>query len=284
MIKRLLRLVGMALAGCAAFAVVGYAVVYVLSERILRHTYPVPSIAISIPADPASIVEGRRLATIRGCFGGCHGRQADGIVMFDEPMIGRVVAPNLTAAVRQYSDAQLAVLIRHGLWPDGRSTIVMPSDAFVALNDEDLARIIAFLKSLPAAAGPGPGISMGPLGRIGLTSGKFKLSARLIAETIPPPEATGEQAAFGRYLARSICAHCHGTNLRGDSNPDFVSPDLQVVAGYSAGSFARLLRKGVALGGRELPTMSPWSRKHLSYLTDAEISALYSYLHTMPAA
>ena len=40
---------------------------------------------------------------------------------------------------------------------------------------------------------------------------------------------------------------------------------------------------GVALGGRNLETMSPVARDHLSRLTDAEIAALYAYLHTMPA-
>jgi mono/diheme cytochrome c family protein len=202
--------------------------------------------------------------------------------MFDEPMIGRVVAPNLTAAVRKYSDAELAVIIRNGVRPGGRSTIAMPSDVFVGLTDEDLGRIISFLKTLPAVAGPGPSLSLGPLGRIGVAFGKFKTAAQLIAETVPLPDATNEEAAYGRYLARTSCAQCHGTSLRGTSNPDFTSPTLQVVAAYSPETFAQLLRTGVALGGRNLRTMSPWARQHLSHLTDSEIAALYSYLHTMP--
>ena len=160
--KRLLRWIGVALGSVAGLGIVAYAVVYVLSERVLRHTYAIPTVAISIPTDPASIIEGRRLATIHGCFGGCHGRQAEGAVMFDEPMIARFVAPNLTAAVRKYSDAELAVIIRNGVRPDGRSMFVMPSEVFVVLTDEDLSRIIAFLKSLPAVEGPGPSVSLGP--------------------------------------------------------------------------------------------------------------------------
>ncbi len=282
MMKRLLRWTGIALAGLAALAIIAYAVVYILSERILRHTYEVPSVAISVPTDPASIIEGRRLATIRGCFGGCHGKEVEGVVMFDEPMIGRVVAPNLTAAVRKYSDSELVGIIRNGVRPGGQSMMVMPAEEFVLLTDEDLGRIIAFLKSLPAIEGPGPSVSLGPLGRIGVAVGQFKPVAELIAETVPPPDATSEGAAYGRYLARTTCASCHGTSLRGDSNPDFTSPSLQLVAAYSAESFARLMREGVALGGRNLGTMSPWARQHLSYLTDSEIAALYTYLHTMP--
>ncbi len=172
--KRLLRWIGAVLGGVAGLAIVGCVVAYALSERVLQHIYQVPAVAISIPTDPASIGEGRRLATIRGCVGGCHGKQAEGVVMFDEPMIGRIVAPNLTAAVRKYSDAELAVIIRNGVRPTGRSMMVMPAEAFVLLTDEDLGRIIAFLKSLPAVDGPGPSVSMGPLGRIGVAAGQFK--------------------------------------------------------------------------------------------------------------
>ena len=282
--KRLLRWIGIALGTLVGLCIVAYAVVYVLSERILRRTYEVPTVALSIPTDPASIVEGRRLATIHSCFGGCHGKQGEGVVIFDEPMIARVVAPNLTAAVRKYSVAELVGVIRNGVRPGGRSMMVMPSEAFVGLTDEDLGRIIAFLKSLPAVTGPDPSVSLGPVGRVGVATGKFKTVAQLIAETVPPPVATSEEAAYGRYLARTTCSPCHGTSLGGDSNPDFTSPSLRVVAAYSPESFAQLLRTGVPLGGRKLATMGPKARDNLSHLTDAEIAALYSYLHAMPEA
>ena len=282
--KRLLRWIGVGSGSVAGLAIAAYAVVYVLSERVLQHTYAPPAVEISIPTDSASTTEGRRLATVHGCLGGCHGKRAQGTVMFDQPMIGRIVAPNLTAAVRKYSDAELATIVRNGVRPGGRSLVVMPAEAYVLLTDDDLGRIIAFLRSLPAVEGPGPSVSLGPLGRIGVASGQFKPVVELIAETIPPPEATSEEDARGRYLARTTCAACHGTSLGGASNPDFTSPSLRVVAAYSPEAFTKLMREGVALGGRNLRTMSPWARQLLSQLTDSEIAALYSYLHTMPEA
>ena len=281
--KRLFRWAGIALAGLAGLLVVGYAVVYMLSERVLHHAYPIAAVAISVPTDAAAIAEGRRLVTLRGCLG-CHGKQGEGAVLLDDPLLARLVAPNLTTAVRKYSDSELAVIIRNGLRPDGRSMLVMPSSAFVGLTDEDLGRIIAFLRTLPAVPAAGPSTSPGPIGRIGLATGKFKLEAQLIAETIPPPEATNPSAAHGRYLARTICAHCHGSSLLGDSNPEFTSPTLRVVAAYSPEAFAQLMRTGVALGGRNLTTMTPEARYHLSQLTDTEIADLYAYLHNMPDA
>ena len=50
-------------------------------------------------------------------------------MLFDQPIIGRIVAPDLTAAVRRYSDSELAVIVRHGLRPDGRSVMVNAAHA-----------------------------------------------------------------------------------------------------------------------------------------------------------
>ena len=279
--KRLLRWLGIAVGSVILLAIVAYAVVYVLSEQALRHKYPLPPIALSIPSDPESVKEGQRLAAVRGCLPGCHGRNGEGEVMFDQPMIARITAPNLPAAAKKYGNNELAAIIRHGVRPDGRSMLVMPSQTYAALTEQDLGRIIAFLKSLPAVPGPGPAISAGPMGRLGLAMGKFKMAAQHIAETVPPPTATGEAAMRGRYLAQTICSECHGTSLRGDSNPSFTSPDLRMTKAYSPEAFARLMRTGIAIGDRTLGVMTTQSKNNLSHLTDAEIAALYSYLHSL---
>jgi cytochrome c553 len=280
--KRLFRWIGIALLTVAALGVIGLGVIYVLSERVLARTYGIPPAAVRIPADPGELPEGQRLATVHGCLNSCHGKQGEGTVMFDQPIIGRIVAPNLTSAVRRYSDAQLVAIIRHGLRPDGHSVVVMPAQESSALTDLDLGHILAYLKSLPAIDGLGPSIALGPVGRLGFVSGQFRTAAQLIAVAVPPPEAEGDEAVFGRYLARSTCSECHGTDLRGDSNPDFTSPSLQVVAAYTPEAFKELLRTGVPLGGRTLPTMGRIARANLALLTDVEIAALYSYLHALP--
>ena len=212
---------------------------------------------------------------------GCHGKRAAGGVMFNKPLIARIIAPNLTTLAKRYSDAQFSIAVRHGLHQDGRSLVVMPAEAFSALSDEDLGRILNFLRSLPSAPGPEGGVTVGPLGRLGVASGKLKTIAQLIEESRPLPQGANEQQSFGRYLAQTTCASCHGTDLRGTSNPDFTSPDLRVVAAYPAEAFTQLLRTGTALGGRKLGTMSAYARNNLSHLTDAEIAALHSYLHTL---
>jgi mono/diheme cytochrome c family protein len=280
--KRALRWIGIALAGLVGLALLAYAVVYFLSERALQRKYPVPAVALSIPSDPESIKEGERLATVRGCFPGCHGKKGEGAVMFDEPIVARIVAPNLSAAAKKYSGPELAGILRNGVRPDGRSMLVMPSQTYAALSDQDLARIVAYLKSLPEIPGPGASISPGPIGRLGLTIGKFKVAAQHILDDAPPPPAKSEDGKQGRYLAQTICSECHGSALQGDANPSFTSPGMRVVMAYSPEAFTRLLRTGIAVGERTVGEMTTQSKNNLSHLTDAEIAALYGYLRSLP--
>lgn len=282
--KRLLRWLGIGLGILVGLLIVVYAVTFVLSWRVLRHAYEIPRVALTVPTDPASIAEGRRLATVHGCLGACHGKQGEGSLMIDEPMMARIVAPDLTAAVRNYSAAELAAIVRNGVRPDGTSLLVMPSEVFAPLTDQDLGAVVAYFKSVPPAAGPGRRISLGPIGQFAVGVGMAPLAAQLIAKALPPPEATTAEAVRGRYLARTICAGCHGTNLRGASEQS-TSPDLRIVAAYPPEAFTQLLRTGVALGERKLTgEMGEIARNNLHLLTDAEIADLYSYLHTLPEA
>lgn len=281
---RILIWLGTVLIGLLVLAVIGVGIIWFLSEREIKKTWEIPQVSITVPTDRASIAEGKRLATIRSCYDGCHGKTIEGGVMFDQPRIARITAPNLTASVRRLTDAQLAVAIRNGVWPDGRSMFVMPSEAFVELTDDDIARTIAFLRSVPPVDGPDARVEPGPLGRVGVVSGRFKTAARLISETPKLPRGEDELAERGRYLARSVCGECHGAHLRGATTPEYTAPSLQTVAAYSQAEFAHLLRKGKAPGERELPLMGPVSRRNLALLTDGEIDALYAYLRKLPAA
>lgn len=272
------KILGWGLAGLVLLVGVGIAAVYIASERKLRQAWPVPAVSIAVPTDAASIAEGKRLATLRGCWGACHGKAGEGSVMFDQPMIARITAPNLTLAAAQYDAGQLAAIIRNGVRPDGQSMVVMPSEAWVGVSDEDLGKIVAFLKSLPRDERVPPETRFGPLGRIGLATGKFKTAAQLIADARPAAPAKSEATKPGHYLATTICTQCHGTNLMGWETPSFAAPGLVMVLAYSLPEFTALMREGRAVGGRELAMMGPYSRRHYSVLTDEEISALYGYL------
>ena len=277
--RRAIRFAGMALLLLLALLLVAYGVIHVLSNRAVQRRYPVPLVTIAVPTDAASIAEGERLATVRGCYLACHGTQGVGDAMLDDFMLGTVNAPNLYQAAQKYSDSELADLIRFGVRPDGQGVLVMPSQTFHGLNDQDLGRIIAFLRSLPASSGPARREQLGPVLEAAFALGKIKTAPEQIKVTMPLPPAPSQAAELGRYVATTSCTECHGNALEGTSNPDFTSPDLHIVRGYSEADFKKLMREGVALGNRQVGLMSVIAKLDLSHLTDAEIDSLYSYLH-----
>jgi cytochrome c553 len=282
--RRLLRLAGVSSIVLLALLVVAYGVIYLQSNRVIDRRYPVPRVALVVPSDAASIAEGERLATVRGCYLACHGPKAVGDVLIDSPLLGTINAPNLYQAAHTYSDAELAALIRYGVRPDGHGVLGMPSQTFHGLSDQDLGRIIAFLRSLPPSSGETRRVTLGPVLRIGFVTGRFKSAPAQIAELAPLPPATSTASESGRYLAQTICTECHGNALQGDSNPDFTSPDLRVVAAYGEADFKKLLREGIAIGDRQVGLMSEIAALDLSHLTDAEIDSLYLYLHDLTPA
>lgn len=275
--RRLLRWIRNAMIALAAGIVIGLAVVYLLSERVVRRTYSESMAAIAVPTDAASIAEGERLSWIRGCHG-CHGADLSGKYFEDDLLIGRIVAPSLTRAARKYSDPELARIIRRGVRPDGRSVLAMPSEMFAPLTDEDLGRILAYLRTVPEGPGLAPEVSLGPMARLGLVTGQYAPAAVWVrvADSLGAAGAfpTGDAPlANGAYLARTACTECHGLDLNGD-----FGPNLQVAAGYSREAFAHFFETGEAAGGRKLELMSQVVRSRFRHFTDDEESALYAYL------
>ena len=57
----------------------------------------------------------------------------------------------------------------------------MPSEAYQFLTDAETAALIAYIRSLPAKAPDRPERSIGPLGRLGVATGKFERTPQLVA-------------------------------------------------------------------------------------------------------
>ena len=260
-----------------ALVLLAAATMYALSERIVRRTYEEALVTIPIPGDSSSIADGSRLAWIHGCRG-CHTETLAGQNFADDFLIGRIVAPNLTASAQQYSDPELVRIIRRGVRPDGRSVLAMPSEMFAPLTDADIGKIIAYIRSLPPVPGFPRDIALGPRAWLGLVTGQYHPAAVLVGQadslTASGYFPTGGEAhADGAYLARTACSECHGVTLRGD-----FGPDLRIAAGYTPEQFAHFFKTGEALGGRETKMMSGVARERFSYFTDAEVAAVYGYL------
>ena len=279
--RRLLRWARNVLVALVAIVLVAYGAIYFVSQRTLRRTYGEPLVSLTLPTDSPSIAEGKRLAQLRGCSGGCHGHEIEGETFLDDPLLAHIVAPNLTEAVRRYSDADLGRIIRRGVRPDSHTVVVMPAEMFSMLTDADLAKIIAYLRSVPRMPGPLPEVRLGPLARLGIVLKQYEPAVALVHRadslnaTYPRP---GDSTAPGAYLARTSCTECHGVQLTGSDVGGTKTPDLKIAARYSSDAFTRLMRTGKGLGDRELGMMSEVARSRFTHFTDGEIAALRTYL------
>jgi mono/diheme cytochrome c family protein len=164
--------------------------------------------------------------------------------------------------------------------PDGRGVYFMPSEMFRHLSDEDLARIIAYVRSVPQANGTLEKTEFRPLGRMIVAMGDFNSAAREIEE-LPPPSTSFDPAdpvSHGRYLVMNFCSECHGQDLEG--RPVAKSPSLTVAKSYSLDQFSRLMHDGVGTGERTFELMTPTSKARFSHLRRDEISAMHAYLQS----
>ena len=265
--------------GIAVLIVLVVSGVYAGSEVIFRRHYT--DVALAAPpvvsADQASLAEGDRKAHILGCYG-CHGRALEGRLFFSEKGVANLVAPNLTRVAATSSDAELERAIRHGVRRDGTGLFAMPSSAFYHLSERDLASLIALVRHQPRVEGYTGTTSLGPLGRVGLVTGRFKAVPAAMDHTAArvPADTSGDPTALGRYLAQVACSECHGPTLTGGL--DGRAPTLAIATAYDDEQFRHLMRTGEPLMNRPLYLMSDAARGRFVHFTDEEVTSLHAYL------
>jgi mono/diheme cytochrome c family protein len=265
--------------------------VYGLTSRDLGERFEVPSHALVIPTDSASIADGKRLATIKGCVD-CHGESLRGRIVLGDPAVGRLSAPNRTLGGRgkELTDLDWERAVRHGVKRDGTSLFVMPANEFTAMRDEDVGRIVAYARSVQPVPTTMPASRAGPVLRALHVAGELDMrpaaeinhqATHLVSIT---PEATPR---YGEYLAAG-CTGCHGPGFGGGKIPG-GPPDWKPAANitpagighYREADFIRLLRTGMRPSGTPVDSLMAW--KLLQHMTGTEMQALYRYLRTVPA-
>ena len=280
--SRPLRWLGYAAGAIVVLAVIAVATIWVLSERVIFRKWDVAVEPVTVPSDSATLVRGQHVISILGCSG-CHGRDFEGRVFFDEPRVARVVAPNLTEAVSRYSNDSLALVIRDGVNSEGRGVLAMPSSAFYNLSRADIGAIIAALRAVPKApsAVPLPPNEYRFFGRLGLVLGQFQSEPDRIDRSRPRVGDSGDTTGLGRgrYLAMTSCIECHGSELQGAVD----TPSLAGAYGYSLDEFVRLARTATPREPRTLDLMARVATDRLSHMTDDELGDLHMYLQSVPA-
>lgn len=262
------------LAALAGLVLLVLVLVYAGSEWVIRKGHSVPMVEVAIPRDAASIAEGARMARIANCRD-CHGGNGEGKVLFEDPMLGRIAPPPLARVAAGMTDAELVRAIRHGVRKDGSSLFIMPTAALGHLSDQDVGRIVAWIRTLK----PGPGdsqasMSWGPIGRALILAGKLPAMANAARSSQPT-----RPADMGRYVADFACLACHKLHRDGpmEDGSTKVPALAPVVAAYDPARLRKLLRTGVGTKP-DHGLMSKVARESFFVLTDPEIDAIQTYL------
>jgi mono/diheme cytochrome c family protein len=275
---KVLRVTGYALAALLGLVLLAAVGLYLASERALRAPAQATASHLATPT-AAQRADAPRQLRVLGCLN-CHGANLRGRLFFDEPGVAKLHAPNLTRIAATATDAELDRAIRQGIGHTGKPLFVMPSQQYQFLTDGEVAALIEAIRKFPAGGEEMPPLQVGPLGRIGVVTGKFQTAPALMAayraERVPD---LGPQLAHARHLVETNCTECHGPGLRGkEVKPGTIAPDLAVALAYDPVQFRTLLRTGTAVGNRPLTLMAEVARSDFHALTDAEIDDIHGYL------
>jgi mono/diheme cytochrome c family protein len=255
-------------------------------------------------ATPERVARGRYLTTgLLGC-GICHterdwtkhgapaisGKEFAGQPLEFPGFPGHPVAPNLTSdpetGAARWTDDQIARAIREGIKHDDTTLFpMMPYMIYANLSDEDLASVVAYLRSLPAVRNPLP-----PM--------KVNFPVNLLVRGVPKPIVQPVHApnlsdplARGKYLVSMGCG-CHdavdklpyggGEKLVGpwgDVTSPNITPDPSGISYYTEATFISAMRTGY-VGARELKPIMPVVE--FQNLTDDDLKAMFAYLKSLP--
>jgi hypothetical protein len=277
-------------------------------------SYKAEKIELKVTPTPQRIAQGQRLATMlcRNChFDGNTGRFT-GHRMDDIPQFGTIYSRNITSdkqhGIGNWTDGQLAYLLRTGLKPDG--TYLPPyMPKLPHLSDEDLFSIIAFLRSEHPWVAPDP-TEQPPSSPSFLTK---MLTGLKVMKPFPYPEApvlapdTTNAVAWGKYIAigQLDCYACHSKDF---AKNDYLNPEksegffgggneMSTASGkkittlnltmdeetglgrWSEEEFIRAVKTGQVPHG-EIALREPMAP--YTMLSDKEARAIWAYLQTVP--
>lgn len=291
--KRWIRWTGTAVASLLLLAAAAVAGGKVLAERKRLRQVDVAVAPVAYANDAQSLERGRYLFQSRGCTE-CHGTSGGGRDFVNDGKGMRLAGPNITSGgvTALYQPADWVRSIRHGVNPQGRPLMVMPSEDYNRLTDVDLAALVSYLRRLPPQQGGAAVVEL-PLPVLALYGyGVIEDAAERIDHRRPPeqPVAEGANVQHGAYVA-NMCIGCHGEHLSGGKIPG-GPPEWPAAANLTPGqdsamgrypdaaSFATMLRSGKRPDGSAIQVMPFGS---LAQINDVDAQALHAYLKSVPA-
>ena len=293
--RKVLKWVGIVLGSLIALLLVAVLAIYFIGSRRLMVRGELPGEAFTIPTSAEALARGEYLMSgVTGCTG-CHGENLGGTEFINDPAIGLLWAPNLTAGqggvAAAYTDADWERSVRHGVRPNGQALLIMPAHQFTHMSDEDLGAVLAFLKTFAPVDQAVPARRVAFVGTLLIGAGMFgDLPAEVIdhAAGHPATVPVAASAEYGHYLVRlGTCVDCHGANLDGQvsGGPSTGVPPANLtpagdLANWTEADFIQTMRTGVRPDGRTLSDEMPWM--FYGNMTDQDLAAIFSYLQSLP--
>ncbi len=296
--KRVLKWIGIILAGLVGLIILVVIVGTVRANGLFTQKWDYTPDTIQIPTDAAAVTRGQYLTDHFMLCADCHGPDLGGAEFFAaEDGAGTLWAPNLTSGKGGiggvYTDADWLLALRHGVRPNGENLIIMPAEFYTTIDSNDMAEIIAYLKTLSPVDReiPSRALAFMPKVMLGLgviPAGDF-LPAHKIDHAATPQTApaSGVTVEYGLYMAM-VCTACHGEDLAGapseGEGSDFT-PNLTPggeLATWSEADFLLAMKNGVTPDGETLdPEAMPWPR--IGGADVADLQAIWLYLQSLPA-
>jgi len=296
---KVLKWIGIVIGGLLGVIVLAVVVLYALGRAQFSQNTNVGT-PVTIPTSAEAVARGDYLLhAVMGCEG-CHGAGLQGNVFFDPELIpdgppfGTLYAPNLTTGaggVGGMTDAAWELAIRHGIGNDGRTLFIMPSHQYSRMADEDLGALVAYLKTMPPVDNETKprnfafmAYVLAGAGQLGQTPYQMIDHDAAHAGTMPGSTA----AEYGEYISYlSACRDCHGPDMAGAVDPGTGEATPDVTSTGAPGSwtveqFITAFNTGIRPDGSQMSAGMPWIE--YGKMTDEDLTALYNYLNTLPAA
>ena len=199
-----------------------------------------------------------------------------------------------------WTDGEVIRAIREGIGRNNRFLVLMPSELFNGMSDEDVQAIVAYLRTLEPTENDVPEFKPSLMGRV-LLSLMITPPDRITEPVAAPPR--GATAEYGEYLANSVspCAACHTPRVRGEMERDRLwsgGADFEVgestiysanltrdeetgIGTWSEEDFFRAINSGVNPSGEVLRLPMPWPQ--LRNMTDDDLHAIWLHIQSVPA-
>jgi len=265
-----------------------------LAQGRMNRRVELPPYPVAMKDDAASIERGQYLYQSRGCVH-CHGAAGTGNVFIDDgnglKLGGPAIGTGAGSVTVKYQPADWERTLRHGVKPDGRPALIMPSEDYNRLTDDDLASLVAYVHRLPPEPGRPAVLDLPLVVRVMYGFGVIPDAASRIDHSLPPSKPVPEAVTVehGQYVAQ-MCIGCHGAHLAGGKIPG-GPPDWPAAADLRPGApgmkpyadekaFIAMLRTGQRPDGSK-PKVMPFDS--LKLINDVDAQALHLYLKTMPA-